>query len=125
MMSMFDYRFQEMVHIFPWLAKPYPQGPALTGIEKCFNHKMSSAPVVAERTLGILKARQCCLLKIINTEIANVTDQVITCSVLHNTCQENGQEYIDMNGFLAKILRSEREARQRVPQVFNVFHDER
>ena len=28
-----------------------------------------------------------------------------------------------MNGFLAKILRSEREARQRVPQVFNVFHD--
>ena len=29
-----------------------------------------------------------------------------------------------MDGVLAEILRNEREARRRVPQVFNVFHDE-
>ena len=28
-----------------------------------------------------------------------------------------------MDGVLAKILRNEREARQRVPQVFNAFHN--
>ena len=48
---------------------------------------------------------------------------MIACSVLHNICQENGEEYIDMDDVLAEILRNEREARRRVPQVFNVFHD--
>ena len=47
---------------------------------------------------------------------------MIACSVLHNICQENGEEYIDMDGVLVEILRNEREARRRVPQVFNVFH---
>ena len=28
-----------------------------------------------------------------------------------------------MDGVLAEILRSKREARQRVPQVLNLFHD--
>ena len=44
--------------------------------------------------------------------------------MLHNICQENGEEYIDVDGVLVEILRNEREARRRVPQVFNVFHDE-
>ena len=55
--------------------------------------------------------------------MTNVSDQIIACSVLHNICQENGEEYIDMDGVLAEILRNEREARRRVPHVFNVFHD--
>ena len=97
--------------LFPWLIKPYPQGPALTGVEKGFNRKVSSAQVVAERAFGILKARWHCLSKRIDTEITNVTDQIIACSVLHNICQGNGQEYIDMDGVLAEILRNEREAR--------------
>ena len=44
--------------------------------------------------------------------------------MLHNICQENGEEYIDVDGVQAEILRNEQEARRRVPQVFNVFHDE-
>ena len=55
--------------------------------------------------------------------MTNVSDQIIACSVLHNICQENGEEYIDMDGVLAEILRNEREARRRVPHVFNVFRD--
>ena len=110
--------------LFPWLIKPYPQGPALTGVEKGFNRKVSFARVVAERAFGILKARWRCLLKRIDAETANVSDQIIPSSVLHNIYQENGEEYFDMDGILAEILRNEREARRRVPQVFNVFHDE-
>ena len=109
--------------LFLWLVKPYPQGPALTGVEKCFNLKARSARVVAERAFGILKARWCCLLKRIDTENTNVSDQIIACSVLHSICQENGEEYIDTDGVPAEILRNEREARRRVPQVFNIFHD--
>ena len=82
--------------LFPWLVKPYPQGPALTDVEKGFNRKVSSARVVAERAFGILKGRCRCPLKRIDTDIANVSDQIIACSVLHNICQENGEEYIDM-----------------------------
>ena len=48
--------------LFPWLVKPYPQGPALTVVEKGFNRKLSSARVVAERAFGILKTRWRCLL---------------------------------------------------------------
>ena len=110
--------------LFPWLIKPYPQGPALTGVEKGFNRKVSFARFVAERAFGILKARWRCLLKRIDAETANVSDQIIPSSVLHNIYQENGEEYFDMDGVLAEILRNEREARRRVPQVFNVFHDE-
>ena len=84
---------------------------------------MSFARVVAEIAFVILKARWRCLLKRIDTQIANVPDQIIACSVLHNICQENGEEYIDVDGVLAEILRNEREARRRVPQVFNIFHD--
>ena len=106
--------------LFLWLVKPYPQGPALTGVEKCFNLKARSARVVAERAFGILKR---CLLKRIDTEITNVSDQIIACPVLQNICQENGEEHIDLDGVLAEILRNEWEARQRVPQVFTIFHD--
>ena len=97
--------------LFPWLVKRYPQSPALTGVEKGFNRKVSSARVVAERAFGILKARWRRLLKRIDTEISNVSDQIVACSVLHNISQENGEEYIDMDGVLAEILRNEREAR--------------
>ena len=87
--------------LFSWLVKPYPQGPALTGVKKGFNSKVSFARVVAEIAFGILKARWRCLLKRIDTQIANVSDQTIACSVLHNICQENGEQYIDMDGVLA------------------------
>ena len=83
---------------------------------------MSSTRVVAEKAFGILKASWRFLLKKIDTEIANVFDQIIACSVLHNIFQENGGEFIDMDGVLAKFLRNEQEARRRVPQVYNVFH---
>ena len=65
---------------------------------------MRSARVVAERAFGILKR---CLLKIIDTEITNVSDQIIACPVLQNICQENGEEHIDLDGVLAEILRNE------------------
>ena len=81
---------------------------------------MGSARLVAERAFCILKARWCCLLKRIDTEIANVSNQITACSVLHNIYRENGEEYIDMDGVLAEILRNEREAKRGV-QVF-VFH---
>ena len=109
--------------LFPWLVKPYPQGPALTVVAKVFNRKVSSTRVVAEKAFGVFKASWRFLLKRIDTEIANVFDQIIACSVLHNIFQENGEEFINMDGVLAKILRNEREARRRAPQVYNVFHD--
>ena len=61
----------------PWLVKPYPQGPALTGMKKGFNRKMSSPRVVAERaSFGIFKVRWHCLFKRIDTEIANVSNRI-------------------------------------------------
>ena len=84
---------------------------------------MSSTRVAAERAFGIFKARWRCLLKRIDTDIANVSDEITACSMLHNICQENGEEYIDTDGVLSEALRNERKARRRVPQVSNVFHD--
>ena len=79
----------------------------MTGVENCFNLKVRSARVVAETALGILKARWHCLLKRIDTEITNVSDQIIACPVLQNIYQENGEEHIDLDGVLAEILRNE------------------
>ena len=62
----------------PWLVKPYPQGLTLKkGMKKGFNRKMISPPVVAERaSFGIFEVRWHCLFKRIDTEIANVSDQI-------------------------------------------------
>jgi len=42
--------------IKPWLMKPFPHSPSLSGQQKRFNHRLSRARVVVEITFGRLKS---------------------------------------------------------------------
>ena len=65
-----------------------------------------------ERSFGICKARWRCLLKRLD-KVENVSDVIITCFVLHNFCQINGETYLDQNGILEDLIQNEREIRKR------------
>ena len=99
--------------LLTWLITPFPFGPALTRDQKKFNKKLSGGRVHVERAFGILKARWRCLLKRLDNEIENVSTVIIACCTLHNICQMNNEDYIDRDGVLERILRQERESRQR------------
>ena len=96
-----------------WLVRPYNFSIALTQSEKNFNKALSSARVTVERSFGIPKARFRCLLKRLDCQVENVSAVVITCCVLHNFCQINGENYCDEDGVLDELIRQERQARMR------------
>ena len=74
---------------------PYNFTQTLTPQEKRFNKLLSSARVTAERAFGVLKARWRCLLTLLDTNLENVSDVIITCFALHNFCQINNKLYQD------------------------------
>ena len=62
-----------------WLVCPYNFTQTLPPQEKRFNKLLSSARVTVERAFGVLKARWRCLLTLLNTNLENVSDVIITC----------------------------------------------
>ena len=51
----------------------------LTPQEKRFNKLLSSDRVTVKRAFGVLKARWRCLLTLLDTNLENVSDVIITC----------------------------------------------
>jgi len=49
--------------LLSWIVKPYKEGPALTGVEKRFNQKVSSARVSVERAFGIYESKMALPIK--------------------------------------------------------------
>eukprot|EP00795_Rhopilema_esculentum_P003531 gene3531-2015_t len=91
-----------------WLLKPYPDNGALTRSEIKYNKTLSSARSVVERAFGVLKARWRCLLKMLDNKTSNVVEVLITCCVLHNICEDNGDEVEDEE-FIARVIEREQQ----------------
>ena len=90
-----------------WLVKPFPNNLNLSQKQKKFNTFLSSARVAVECAFGILKARWRCLLNCLNHNIENLSDVIISCCVLHNTCLMERDSYIDNDDVLEHTLRWE------------------
>ena len=61
-----------------WTLKPYAYSPNLTRAQKKFKKKLSSARVSSEKAFGLLKARRRCLLKILDNQIENISEVIIS-----------------------------------------------
>ena len=92
------------------MLRPYNFTQTLTPQEKRFNKLLSSARVTAERAFGVLKARWRCLLTLLDTNLENVSDVIITCFALHNFCQINNELYQD-DEMLEYLIQEERSSR--------------
>ena len=77
------------------MVRPYNFTQTLTPQEKRFDKLLSLARVTVERALGVLKARWHCWLTLLDTNLENVSDVIITCFALHSFCQINNELYQD------------------------------
>ena len=78
--------------LLPWLMKPYLETPNITAGEINFNYRQSRARMVVENAFGCLKGRWRCLLKRIDSNLANVPNMIGSCIVLHNICETCGDQ---------------------------------
>ena len=69
---------------------------------------LSSARVTVERAFGVLKGRWRILLKRIDNRFINIPEVILTCCILHNFCQEAGEEFDD-HEILRRVIAIERE----------------
>ena len=101
-----------------WLDRPYNWTQTLSPREKRFNKLLSSARVTVKRAFGVLKARWCCLLTLLETNLENVSDVIITCFALHNFCQINNELYQD-DEILEYLIQKERSSRVHISTSSN------
>ncbi|CAB4017612.1 Hypothetical predicted protein [Paramuricea clavata] len=94
--------------LLPWLIKPYPNGAILNCSQRRFNKTLSSARSIVERAFGILKARWRILLKRLDNRFENISEVILSCCILHNFCQEAGEEFDDEE-ILRRIISIDRE----------------
>ena len=94
--------------LFPWLMKPYPNGAILNRSQRLFNKTLSSTRATVERAFGILKARWRILLKRLDNRFENISEVILSCCVLHNYCQDSGEEFDD-DEILRRIISIDRE----------------
>jgi hypothetical protein len=94
--------------LLPWLLKPYPINVILNRSQSRFNKTLSSARSTVERAFGILKARWRILLKRLDNKFCNIPEVILTCCILHNFCQQAGEEFDD-DEVLQRIIALERE----------------
>ena len=76
--------------LLPWLMKPYLESTNSTDKERNFNYRQSRARMVVKNAFGRLKGRWRCLLKRIDSNLSNVPNMVSSCVVLHNICEQYG-----------------------------------
>ena len=96
-----------------WHLKLFPNNLNLSQEQNKFNRFLSTAKVAVERAFGILKARWRCLLNCLDHNIENLSDIIISCSVLPNIFQMKGDSYIVNDDVLEHTLQRERERTQR------------
>lgn len=76
-----------------WLLKPFHDTGRLPAEQHMFNQKFSRARAVVENAFGRLKGRWHCLLKRNDCDTQLVKSMVLTCSALHNLCEDHGETY--------------------------------
>lgn len=69
---------------------------------------LSSARVTVEQAFGVLKGRWRILLKRMDNRFINIPEVIHTCCILHNFCQEAGEEFDDPE-ILRRVVAIERE----------------
>ena len=91
--------------------KQFSNNLNLSQEQKKINRFLSAARVAVERAFVILKARWRCSLNCLDHNIENLSDVIISCCVLRNTCQMKGDSYINNDDVLEHTLHRERERR--------------
>lgn len=76
-----------------WLMKPFADTDSLTPEQRTYNTRLSSAHSVVEMTFGRLKGRWRCLLKRNDCKLELSKKMALTCCVLHNICEKNGDKF--------------------------------
>lgn len=104
--------------LLPWLLKPYPINVILNRSQSRFNKTLSSARSTVERAFGILKARWRILLKRLDNKFCNIPEVILTCCILHNFCQQAGEEFDD-DEVLQRIIALEREGEVQINMLQN------
>ncbi|KAI8516517.1 hypothetical protein Bbelb_050980 [Branchiostoma belcheri] len=80
----------------PWLMKPYPDNGHLSEEKTTFNYRLSQARMTVECAFGRLKGgRWRCLSQQLNIDLDRVPTVVTACCVLHNVCEEHGENYFN------------------------------
>lgn len=73
---------------------PYPDNGQLTNEQRNFNHTLSFARIVVERSIGLLKGRWRYLLdKLPMTRTDLIPFYIICCCILHNICLMNEDHF--------------------------------
>ena len=96
--------------ISSWIIIPYPHNALLDVAQRRFNRTLSGARSTVERAFGLLKGRWRCLLKRNDSNLENISATALACCILHNICQEAGEEFGDEE-YLQEIMAEEREYR--------------
>ena len=94
--------------LLPWLLKPYPINVILNRSQRHLNKTLSSARSNVERAFAILKGRLRILLKRLDSSFYNFSETILTCLILHDFCQEAGEDFSD-DEVLQSIIAIERE----------------
>ncbi|XP_071345501.1 uncharacterized protein [Trachinotus anak] len=76
-----------------WLMKPFLDTGRLTPEQRTYNYRLSSARSVVEMCFGRLKGRWRCFLKRNDSKLELAKKMALTCCVLHNICEEHGDNF--------------------------------
>ncbi|KAJ8346776.1 hypothetical protein SKAU_G00281770 [Synaphobranchus kaupii] len=78
-----------------WIMKPFEDTQALSDQQKRFNSKIGLARSVVENAFERLKGRWRCLTKRNDCNVDVIKAMVVTCCVLHNLCEKNGEAFTE------------------------------
>ncbi|XP_061071558.1 uncharacterized protein LOC133105447 [Conger conger] len=78
-----------------WVMKPFEDTGALDDGQKRFNSKIGLARSVVENAFGRLRGRWRCLMKRNDCNVDVIRAMVVTCCVLHNLCEKNGESFTE------------------------------
>jgi len=78
---------------------PFHDDDHLTREQKRFNHRLSFARIIIERSIGLLKGRY--LLDKLPVTRTNLIPYIITCCILHNICL---LQYVEIPVIIPEIL---------------------
>ena len=111
--------------LLPWLITPFESDAALTPTsQRRFNDKHALGSHVAKRAFAVLKGRWRILLKRLDSRFANAPEVILSCCILHNICQEAGDEFHDEE-LIQRILSVERQCSQSYEPLDNAQRNEK
>ena len=80
--------------LLPYLMKEFAKGGSSVQ-EQFFGYRLSSARMIIECAFGRLKARFGILTKAMDLSMDNIPSTILSCFILHNFCEKNGESVQD------------------------------